>query len=199
MYRTAVCIGGCLLLVGATLWGLIDVVNRPYLYLPTRVQPYGTSSFLALPRYSNGGFSLAKDTDGVLRPFPDRSTHAQGVIGNAVDIHLDSRGLLWVLDSGFIDTLRAPVKLNDARVLAIDADTGKIESVISLKGLVKGRAQYLSVDEDVTGAKYLYVSDGPARSIVVWDLMSCDGHRVILPERVVAHPVQSKVTLNSSI
>ncbi|BET00514.1 Major royal jelly protein [Nesidiocoris tenuis] len=193
MFKTAALGAGALLVVGATLWGLIDVIYRPYLYLPTRVQPYGASTFLALPRYSSGGYSLAKESDGVLRPWPDRLAHATGVIGNAVDIRLDCRGSLWVLDSGYVDTLRKPVKLNEPRILAFDADSGKIGKVIPLKGLIKGRAQYLAVDETNKGARSLYVSDGPARSIAVWDLMTDGGHRVVLPERIVAHPVQSKV------
>lgn len=50
--------------------------------------------------------------------------------------------------------------------------------------LVMGKAQYLIVDEGTKGPKYLYISDGPARSIVVWNVAKNKGHVVLLPKIV---------------
>ena len=63
----------------------------------------------------------------------------------------------------------------------------QIKSTVSLEGLVRGRAQFLEVEESIRGPERLYVSDGPSRCIAVWDVSSGKGRRLILP-RAVSHP-----------
>ncbi|KAK9499780.1 hypothetical protein O3M35_002752 [Rhynocoris fuscipes] len=119
-----------------------------------------------------------------MAPFPSARVHQNGTIVNAVDLYLDTNGTLWVLDSGYVNTLRRPVKEGPPKVIALDADTGKILKEIDISSVVRGKAGYLSVDERARGPKYLYISDGPSRSIAVWNIGTHKGHVVVLPKLV---------------
>lgn len=94
--------------------------------IPTRVRPYGEGAFLVFPKYRSNMYSLARQRGDEVVPYPNRHVHEKGVITNAVDIHLDSRGTLWVLDSGVVRTLGKPLRKSGPRVLALDADTGEV-------------------------------------------------------------------------
>ncbi|XP_014253721.1 uncharacterized protein LOC106668998 [Cimex lectularius] len=202
MHKTSACLVGSLALVCFVIWALGDVAKRQSLYLPTRVQVYGDSLFLTLPKYRSDSpkqsFSLGQATQSGLTAFPNKAAHKSGLIANAVDLQLDSRGTLWVLDSGVVDTLRTPRKTGNASILALDADSGKINQIINLGDLVPGRAQYLSIEETKSGTRFLYVSDGPSRSIAVWDVKANKGHRVLLPERTMPK-IRPKVLYTSLV
>lgn len=109
--------------LGLLMWALIgpDVEG-----IPTRVRPYGEGAFLVFPKYRSNTYSLAKQRGDSVVPYPNRQVHEKGLITNAVDIHLDSRGTLWVLDSGVVRTLGKPLRKSGPRVIALDADTGEV-------------------------------------------------------------------------
>lgn len=49
-------------------------------------------------------------------------------IVNAVDIFMDQNGMLWILDTGFVNTLgETPKKESEAKVLGIDSEAGKVD------------------------------------------------------------------------
>jgi len=65
-----------------------------------------------------------------VRPFPNLEKNVlnnQDAIINAVDIYMDQSGILWVLDTGIINTLEEKSKTEcSAKVLGIDYANGHV-------------------------------------------------------------------------
>jgi hypothetical protein len=162
----------------------------------TRMQIYKDEAFIALPRYRHGvPFTLAKfslKTKGCqakLTPFPCWSMQEEGnceALQSVVDIFIDQSEILWVLDIGLVNTLEQPVRRCPPKIIGINLKTGQVIKVIDLSKLVvpSSRLQYLVVDYTCDGRPFVYVADGGAGAIIVYDVFGGKGYRVVLPSSV---------------
>ena len=105
---------------------------------------------------------------------------------NVVDVFLDSKGILWVLDTGIVNTLDQPENRCPSKVVAIDAKSGSVLKVIDVSYMMcpMSRIQYLVVDYTLDNRIFLYVSDAANRAILVFDVSADQGYRLILPQVV---------------
>ncbi|XP_039289951.1 major royal jelly protein 5 [Nilaparvata lugens] len=160
----------------------------------SKVQMHRDWALLLTPRYRSGvpftigkvNLRTANKCRPRIAPFPCWEMHEEGspdAIQNAVDIFLDHKGVLWVLDSGVVNTLDTPVRRASPKVWAFDADTGKLLKTINLNQLVctVSRLQYLVVEYGSDGRAFLYISDAATRAIIVWNVADASGYRVVLP------------------
>ncbi|XP_071635272.1 dopaminechrome tautomerase-like [Temnothorax longispinosus] len=164
--------------------------------LATRVAISKDDAILALPRYKSGvPVTLAKvslkdkNCQASLSPFPCWSLQEEGVhtaLQNVVDIYLDPQDILWVLDTGVIKSLEQPERKCPAKVVAINVKSGKVVKYVDLSGLTSSssRLQYVVADYNPDGRVFIYVSDAAARAILVYDVTSGRGYRVVLPPAV---------------
>jgi Major royal jelly protein len=165
--------------------------------IATRSQIYRDTIFFALPRYKKGipatlvKTKLKKGACSVTyEPFPCWSMQEESkcsALQSVVDLVLDANDILWVLDTGVIQTLEdEPVQTCPPKVVAFNARNGKLIKTITFEGLVSpsSRLQYLAVDYGRDGRAFIYVSDAAARAIIVYDVQATKGYRVILPKAV---------------
>lgn len=164
--------------------------------IATRAQIVGDTVFLALPRYKHGvPATLVQTTlkpgacETTFAPFPcwnmqDDST-CKG-FQSVVDLVVDQNEVLWVLDTGIVNTLETPERKCAAKVVALSVKTGKVLKSISLEGLTSpnSRLQYVVVDYAPDGSCFVYVSDAANRAIIVYNLQADRGFRVVLPKAV---------------
>lgn len=82
---------------------------------------------------------LADTCDALMTPYPDFSVQEQGKPGdvqNAVDLFLDAQDVLWVLDTGVVETLNAndggPRRTGPPTVWAFDLNTQKVSDGLLL-------------------------------------------------------------------
>ncbi|XP_018567482.1 uncharacterized protein LOC108908058 [Anoplophora glabripennis] len=165
--------------------------------IATRGQIFKDDVFLALPRYKPGvPVTLAKVSfkqkgcEAVLLPFPSWASQEEGdstTLQNVVDLYLDENSILWVLDTGVVNTLTQPIRRAPPKVIAINVLTGKKVKTVDLSGLVcqASRLQYLVVEYAPDGRPFVYVSDAATRSILVFDVAGNIGYRVVLPRALV--------------
>ncbi|RZF34582.1 hypothetical protein LSTR_LSTR015742 [Laodelphax striatellus] len=169
--------------------------------IPTRMQIWRTQVFLTFPRYRPGipfslGYVLLNSTnrfDTEIYPFPSWLEHSSkdsyASIVNAVDIYLDHNNLmLWVLDTGEINSLVKPSRIAPPRIFGIHITDRKVIKVIDLSDMVcagKSRLQFVVADASGAGSDTnLFVSDAGTRSLIVYKgPMTSDSHgfRVQLP------------------
>ncbi|KAG7211986.1 hypothetical protein KM043_011184 [Ampulex compressa] len=166
--------------------------------ISTRSQVYKDDAILAMPRYKPGvPFTLgvvslkSKEYPAKVVPFPCWAIQEEGncqALQNVVDLTLDIQDILWVLDVGIVNTLEQPVRRCPPKVVGINVKTGKVVKVIDLSPLVgsASRLQYLTIDYADDGQVYVYVSDAGTRAIIVYNVTSDKGYRVILPRAVTA-------------
>ncbi|XP_012523974.1 protein yellow [Monomorium pharaonis] len=164
--------------------------------LATRVAVYKDDAILALPRFKPGvPATLArvslkdKNCQAGLVAFPCWSLQEEGTcsaLQNVVDIFLDPQDILWVLDTGVVSSLEQPQRKCPAKVVAFNVKTGKLVKVVDLSGLtsVTSRLQYVVADYNPDGRVFIYVSDAATRAILVYDVTSGRGYRVVLPQAV---------------
>lgn len=165
--------------------------------IATRGQIYRDNFFFALPRYKKGipatlvKTKLKKGACGVtFEPFPCWSMQEEGkcsALQSVVDLVLDGSDLLWVLDTGVIQTLEdEPVQTCPPKVVAFNVKNGKMLKTITFEGLINksSRLQYFAVDYGRDGRAFVYVSDAAARAIIVYDVQASKGYRVVLPKAV---------------
>lgn len=164
--------------------------------IQTRFQMFGSRAIILQPKlkpgvpFSVGQISLNPNKwNPRIDPFPSWSLHDPSScdsIVNAVDIYLDSRGILWILDVGIINTLAEPEKKCGPKVIGIDCESGNISSVIELCSLLvaTSRLQYLVVDYSGGGKAVVMISDAGSRAILVWKTETNEGYRVQLPRSV---------------
>ncbi|KAJ1527763.1 hypothetical protein ONE63_007718 [Megalurothrips usitatus] len=189
---------------GSFVWPCVSTKNiykQSKRYVPksviaTRIQVYGTEAFVALPRFKAGVPATLVKVDlkergcqADLVPFPCWAVQEEGnceALQNVVDIFLDSANILWALDAGIVNTLEQPVRRCSPKVLAFDVKTGKLVKSVDLSTLTcsASRLQYLVVDYAKDGRVFLYISDAATRSIIVYDVSSGRGYRLVLPKAV---------------
>lgn len=166
--------------------------------IATRAQMYKDEIILAMPRYKPGvPFTLgvvsvkSKDCAPKVTPFPCWAIQEEGncqALQSAVDIVLDIQDILWVLDVGIVNSLEQPVRRCPPKVVGINVKTGKVVQVIDLSSLVlpTSRLQYMAIDYAEDGQVYVYVSDASTRAIIVYNVTSGNGFRVVLPRAVTS-------------
>ncbi|EFN80992.1 protein yellow [Harpegnathos saltator] len=164
--------------------------------LATRTAIYKDDAILTLPRFKAGvPVTLArvslkdKNCQASLFAYPCWSLQEEGTcsaLQNAVDLYLDPQDILWVLDTGIVNSLEEPLRKCPPKVVALDMKTGKVVKRIDLSGLTSAssRLQYVVADYNEDGRVFIYVSDAATRAILVYDVTSSRGYRVILPEAV---------------
>ncbi|XP_031366637.1 protein yellow-like [Apis dorsata] len=164
--------------------------------IATRVAMHNNEAIVALPRFKAGiPATLAKlskeaqNCEATLIPYPCWSLQEEGTctaLQNVVDLYLDPQNILWILDTGVVDTLDEPVRKCPAKVLAIDVNTEKLIKTVELTGLTSptSRLQYVVSDYTQDGRVFIYVSDAASRAILVYDVTSGRGYRVVLPQAV---------------
>ncbi|XP_012284415.1 protein yellow [Orussus abietinus] len=165
--------------------------------IATRGAIFKDDAIVALPRYKPGvPATLAKvslkcksGSQALLSAFPCWSLQEEGscnALQNVVDTFLDPQDVLWVLDTGVVNVLDEPVRKCPPKVVAINMKTGKLVKTVDLSGLATpaSRLQYLAADYSLDGRVFVYVSDAATRSILVYDVTSGRGYRVVLPKAV---------------
>lgn len=163
--------------------------------IATRGQIYRDTFFFALPRYKKGipatlvKTKLKKGACSVtFEPFPCWSMQEEtkcSALQSVVDLVLDGSDILWVLDTGVVQTLEdEPVQTCPPKVVAFNVRNGKLLKTITFEGLINksSRLQYLAVDYGRDGRAFVYVSDASARAIIVYDVQASKGYRVVLPK-----------------
>lgn len=79
---------------------------------------------------------LSLNHEPVFEPYPSWEAQAEGdcsALQNAVDIYLDSKNMLWVLDTGVTQTLDKPVRQCAPKAVAFDLITGKVRPQSALE------------------------------------------------------------------
>ncbi|CAH0564434.1 unnamed protein product [Brassicogethes aeneus] len=163
----------------------------------TRGQIFKDSAIVALPRLKPGvpvtlaTIDLRKQCcEAVLRPFPCWANQEEGsceALQNVVDLVVDANAILWVLDTGVVNTMTSnPIRLCPPKVVAYSLLTGKKVKTLDLSGLVvsASRLQYIAVEYAPDGRPFAYVSDAATRSILVFDIAGNKGYRIVLPKAV---------------
>lgn len=70
--------------------------------------------------------------EATLVPYPCWSLQEEGTctaLQNVVDIYLDPQNILWVLDTGVVNTLDEPMRRCPPKILAVNVVTGKVSVV----------------------------------------------------------------------
>jgi len=107
--------------------------------LATRAQVWGDRAVVLTPRFRSGvPFTVSavrldcRDRCWPpLSPYPCWALHDEadpGSIQNAVDMYLDPVGVLWVLDTGLVNTVDQPVRRTPPRIFAINVNTDKVNT-----------------------------------------------------------------------
>ncbi|XP_054280105.1 uncharacterized protein LOC128998131 [Macrosteles quadrilineatus] len=165
---------------------------NPANIIVTRFQWWRDQVFVCTPSlrpgvpFTLGRFDLFQRGFPCIQPFPswDSDLH------NVVDLYVDARDILWVLDIGIVTTLTNPEVKCHPRVLAFDVLSKKVIHVIDLATLScqGSRLQHLVVDVcPRTSTPWVFVSDASTRTILVYDVARAKGRRVVLPDVVEPH------------
>lgn len=108
--------------------------------IATRVQVWRDRAFVLTPRFRSGvPFTVSavrldcRDRCWpVMSPYPCWSMHDESdasAVQNAVDMYLDPTGVLWILDTGVVNTVEQPVRRARPRVFAVDVKTNEVRKV----------------------------------------------------------------------
>lgn len=166
--------------------------------IATRAQLIKDTIYLALPRYKKGvPATLVKTTlrpgtcATTFSPFPCWNMQEEGnckALQSVVDLVVDQNEIIWVLDTGIVNTLDTPIRKCPPKVVAISAKTGKILKTIDLESLTSSnsRLQYLAIDYASDGSCFVYVSDAANRAIIVFNIQADQGFRIVLPKAVTS-------------
>lgn len=114
--------------------------------IATRAQIHRDTVFFALPRYRKGvpatlvKTKLKKGACSVtFEPFPCWSMQEEGkcsAMQSVVDLVIDGSEIIWVLDTGVVETLEdEPLQNCPPKVLAFNIKTGKLLKTITFEGL----------------------------------------------------------------
>lgn len=164
--------------------------------IATRSVIYKDEVFVAIPRLRSGVVATLVTTPlkknvckATLTPYPCWSMQEEGncdSLQSVVDLFLDPQDLLWVLDTGIVNTLENPIRRCPPKVIAFDVKTKKVVKKLDLSGLVcaASRLQYIVVDYAPDGRCFVYVSDAATRAILVFDVGAGKGYRVVLPKAI---------------
>uniref|UniRef100_A0A1B0BHB0 Bee-milk protein n=1 Tax=Glossina palpalis gambiensis TaxID=67801 RepID=A0A1B0BHB0_9MUSC len=166
--------------------------------IATRAQIIGDIAYLALPRYRHGVPATLVKTNlqpGIcyvnFAPYPCWNMQEEGnckAMQSVVDIVVDQNEVIWLLDTGIVNTLEMPVRKCSPKVWAISSKSSKVLKMIDLDGLSTNtsRLQYLAVDYAPTGGCFVYVSDAANRAIIIFNVQVDRGFRAVLPRAVTA-------------
>ncbi|XP_015116466.1 major royal jelly protein 1 [Diachasma alloeum] len=161
----------------------------------TRMQMYKDEAIVALPRlkpgvpFTLGVVSLHKKGNCKIAPFPCWAIQEEGnceALQSVIDIVLDVQDVLWVLDSGIVNTLTQPIKRCSPKVVAIDVKSGRVVKVVNIEPFMtdESHLQNLIVDYAPDGNVFLYISDPPTRTIIAYNVIAERGARLSLPRAV---------------
>lgn len=70
-----------------------------------------------------------------LQPFPSWALQGGSsvqALHNAVDLYMDTRDCLWVLDSGVVNVLSLPERKGPPKILGLDGLTGKVIYIVKI-------------------------------------------------------------------
>ncbi|KAJ8678889.1 hypothetical protein QAD02_014676 [Eretmocerus hayati] len=164
--------------------------------LATRFAVYKDEAYVAMPRFKSGiPFTLgilnlrSKGCLANIFPYPSWELHEEGecaAFQNVVDVFLDEYDTLWTLDTGIVNHLETPIRRCPPKVVAFDLKKKKLIKNIDMSqlGTNSSRLQHLVVENNPDDRTYIYVSDAADRAILVFDVSSGRGYRVILPKAV---------------
>ncbi|BET00513.1 Major royal jelly protein [Nesidiocoris tenuis] len=170
--------------------------------LVSRVQIFGCRAYILTPRFLCGvPFTLGTlnmngpcKAEPLLSPFPNWESHEASNanskgnknIINAVDVFIDRKKIMWILDVGITETLDKPKVIGHPKVLAICIQTSKIVAVVDLSKLCTPNSRFHELQVEVTEEDdtYIYVSDAGCKAIVVYDYSRDKGFKVQLPPEV---------------
>lgn len=127
--------------------------------MATRAQVWRDRAFVLTPRFRSGvPFTVsAVRLDcrrpwcrPALSPYPGWWAHAEddtAAVQNAVDMHMDPTGVLWLLDIGLVNTMEQPVRRTRPRVFAVDVETdevsgGRADASFSFDGATNRRGYH---------------------------------------------------------
>lgn len=160
--------------------------------IATRIQVFNDDVYVCFPRFKPGiPVTLAKLNQNFSKvlwtPYPDWVSQDEE-LHSVIDIVVDPYGVLWALDSGVIDSLDNPTRKSPPKVLAFHLQTGRKVANLDLSELVVqiSRLQYLQVDYSTDLKPFVYITDAATRSILVLDVVSNNGYRLVLPKEVAA-------------
>lgn len=140
---------------------------EPRNIIATRLQIGREDAFVVLPRLKSGvPFTLSRvalkksGCTTLLEPYPSWAMQEEGdcdALQSAVDLVLDPQDILWVLDTGIVNTLEQPVRRCSPKVVAIDTKSNKVMKRIDLSDVVTedSRIQHILVDYDASGRSFV--------------------------------------------
>ncbi|MDC0744734.1 L-dopachrome tautomerase-related protein [Polyangium mundeleinium] len=140
--------------------------------------------FVAGPRWtgSRGPAVGALDAKGRVAPFPDAAWNGfhpgedpSRAFVSVNALHLDGAGALWVVDTGAPTFGGDPIP-GGAKLIRIGLPGGAVEQIVPLDGVTK-RGSY--IDDVRFGKRSVYLTDAGAPALVVVDLASGKGRRVL--------------------
>uniref|UniRef100_A0A182NIM2 Bee-milk protein n=1 Tax=Anopheles dirus TaxID=7168 RepID=A0A182NIM2_9DIPT len=165
--------------------------------MPVRFQYDNQRCLLALPRLRAGVPTTLGQIDlgkpncyAHIKPFPCWAYQEEGncnSLQSVIDLYVDVKRIVWVLDSGITNFLEQPIKRCPPKVYAFNLSNDKTVKTIDLSDIVKSssRLQYLVTDYNESGHPFVYISDGDGAIIVV-DVNSNKNFRVVLPRAISA-------------
>ncbi|XP_057331842.1 protein yellow-like [Microplitis mediator] len=166
--------------------------------IATRSVVHNDDAIIAMPRFKSGvpvtlgKISLRNNGESpVINAYPCWSLQEEGncaALQNVVDIFLDPQGILWVLDTGVVNTLEKPVRKCPPKVVAFNLSTDKLIKVVDLSKLTtdSSRLQYVIADYGENGHVYIYVTDAESGAILVHDVTTGQSRSVGLPQDILA-------------
>lgn len=140
---------------------------EPANIIATRLQVGREHAYFAIPRLKAGvPFTLARISlrktgcTTPMEPYPCWGIQEEAnceSLQSIIDLVLDSQDVLWVLDSGIVNTLQMPIRRCRPKVLAIDTRSNRVIRRIDLHDVVSAdsRLQHILVDYDDNGFSYV--------------------------------------------
>lgn len=177
-----------------------NIYLQTKLYIPknvvaTRAQVQKNIAYIIMTRFRNGipitlGQAKLKKGDCFpkISPYPTLDMQEEGnctALQSAVDLYLDSSGILWVLDSGRVEILMKAIDHCPPKIIGINTLTGKVIHNINLNKLLvpKSKLQFVVAENSPSGEPFLYIAD-LLGAIIVYNVNEKKGYRVVLPDTI---------------
>ncbi|XP_013198468.2 uncharacterized protein LOC106141359 [Amyelois transitella] len=144
--------------------------------------------------------------------FPSLQPHTLGdcnAIQNAIDIHLDHLGILWILDSGTVESLESPRCMCPPKVVVVSILLKKVTRNIDLSSLTVPTSllQSIVVEYELGAKPFIYISDAARGTILVhdvstgseWSVLACapaSGLQLALVKQAPTHNVLVVIRLH---
>ncbi|XP_053607201.1 uncharacterized protein LOC128673414 [Plodia interpunctella] len=143
---------------------------------------YSDEVYVITPRFKRGVMAtvwqVVRGRAGPeLLAFPSLRPHTVGdcdAIQNAIDIHLDHIGILWILDSGTVESLESPRCTCPPKVVVVSILLRKVTRNIDLSSLTMSTSllQSIVVEYELGAKPFIYISDAARGAILVHDVTS---------------------------